>query len=85
VRAGPDWRACTNSLAAVNSSGADSTVQALTRVPVRLLANARIGEQLLQCQLGKVRGILVGQYEIRYEIVKQTVSVLRLWHRQEDR
>ncbi|MBR7513475.1 type II toxin-antitoxin system RelE/ParE family toxin, partial [Mycobacterium tuberculosis] len=33
----------------------------------------------------EVRRILVGQYEMRYEIQGDTIYVLRLWHTREDR
>jgi hypothetical protein len=29
--------------------------------------------------------LIVGQYEIRYEVKKDTIFVLRLWHTREDR
>jgi hypothetical protein len=32
-----------------------------------------------------VRRILVGHYEMRYEIVDSTIYLLRLWHTREDR
>ena len=33
----------------------------------------------------EVRRILVGDYELRYEIQTSTIYVLRLWHAREDR
>lgn len=33
----------------------------------------------------EVRRILVGEYELRYEIRDSIVYVLRLWHTREDR
>jgi hypothetical protein len=44
-----------------------------------------MGEQLFQFEPREVRRILVGQYELRYEIVDETLHVLRLWHTHEDR
>ena len=33
----------------------------------------------------EVRRILVGHYEMRYEIRGSEIYILRLWHRREDR
>jgi len=55
-------------LASVNRPAAVRAVQALTKAPTILLTNPRIGEQLFQFEPREVRRILVGQYEIRYEI-----------------
>jgi len=72
-------------LASVNRPAAVRAVQALTKAPTILLTNPRIGEQLLQFEPREVRRILVGQYEIRYEIQDDTIHLLRLWHTREDR
>jgi hypothetical protein len=47
--------------------------------------NLRIGEKLEEFDPRRSRRILVGQYEMRYEIQASTIFVLRLWHRREDR
>ena len=72
-------------LAPVNKSAAARAVQGLVQAPTMLLTNPRIGEQLFQFEPREVRRILVGQYEIRYEILSQMIYVLRLWHAREDR
>jgi plasmid stabilization system protein ParE len=64
-------------LAPVNKSAAAQAVQALT--------NSRIGEQLFQFEPREVRRILVGDYEVRYEIQDSIIYVLRLWHTKEYR
>lgn len=33
----------------------------------------------------EVRRILIGRYEMRYEIQNVTIYVLRIWHTREDR
>ncbi|RVH20388.1 type II toxin-antitoxin system RelE/ParE family toxin, partial [Sinorhizobium meliloti] len=53
--------------------------------PARLLEQPRIGERLEEFDPREVRRILVGHYEIRYEIRQSTIYVLRLWHTREDR
>lgn len=65
-------------LAPVNKSAAAQAVQALTNAPTILLTNSRVGEQLFQFAPREVRRILVGHYEIRYEIQEHTIYVLRL-------
>lgn len=72
-------------LAPVNKPAAARTVQALTKAPTILMTNPRIGEQLFQFEPREVRRILVGEYEVRYEIQDSTIYVLRLWHTREDR
>lgn len=72
-------------LAPVNQKTAASTVQTLTAAPRSLLVNPRIGEKLEEFEPREVRRILVGRYEIRYEIQASTLYVLRLWHTRESR
>ncbi len=69
----------------VNQSAAARVVQSLTNTPTTLLTNPRIGEQLIEFKPREVRRLLVGKYEIRYEIQESTIYVLRLWHTREDR
>lgn len=71
-------------LAAVNKDAAVRTVQSLTAAPASLLANPRIGESLEEFEPREVRRILIGQYEIRYEIQASSIYVLRLWYPRED-
>ena len=66
-------------LVAVNKSAAARTVQSLTAAPRRILEQPRIGERLNEFEPREVRRILVGHYEIRYEIQASTIYVLRLW------
>lgn len=70
-------------LAPVNKPAAARTVQALTRAPTILLTNPRIGEQLFQFEPREVRRILVGEYEVRYELQDSIIYVLPLWHTRE--
>ena len=72
-------------LAPANRQAAAKAVQALTKAPTILLTNPRIGEQLFQFDPREVRRILVGEYEVRYEIQNSIIYVLRLWHTREDR
>lgn len=72
-------------LAAVNKPAAARAVQALVKASSALPTNSRIGEQLFQFEAREVRRILVGEYEIRYEILDSIIYVLRLWHTRESR
>ncbi|OOG28811.1 plasmid stabilization protein [Thioalkalivibrio denitrificans] len=72
-------------LSPVNRPAAARAVQALTKAPTILLTNPRVGEQLFEFQPREVRRILIGHYEMRYEIQHETIYVLRLWHTREDR
>ena len=72
-------------LAPANKPAAARAVQALTKAPTVLLTKPRIGEQLFEFEPREVRRLLVGRYEMRYEIQGSTIYMLRLWHTREDR
>lgn len=72
-------------LAVKNRPAAAQTVQSLSAAPERLLDQARIGEKLEEFDPREVRRIVVGRYEMRYEVQASTITVLRIWHTREDR
>jgi plasmid stabilization system protein ParE len=72
-------------LAPMNKPAAARAIQSLTAAPPGLLTNPRIGERLDEFEPREVRRIVVGHYEMRYEIQESTIYVLRLWHTREDR
>ncbi len=72
-------------LAPVNRKAAAKTVQSVISAPRRILNQPRIGERLDEFEPREVRRLLVGHYEMRYEIQESTIYVLRLWHTREDR
>ena len=72
-------------LQAVNQPAAARVVQSLTRAPDKLLELPRLGEQLDEFEAREVRRLLVGDYEMRYEIVAGNIFILRIWHMREDR
>lgn len=72
-------------LSPINKQAAASMVQSMTAAPTKLLSQPRIGERLDEFDPREVRRILVGHYEMRYEIQHSTIYVLRLWHTREDR
>jgi plasmid stabilization system protein ParE len=51
----------------------------------RLPQQPRIGVKLDEFAPREVRRIIVGRYEIRYEIDADGIHVLRLWHTREER
>ncbi|GAB6190951.1 type II toxin-antitoxin system RelE/ParE family toxin [Desulfocastanea catecholica] len=72
-------------LASVDQPAAARAVQSVTKAPTALLVNPRIGEQVFEFESREIRRILVGNYEMRYEIQESTIYVLRLWHTREHR
>jgi plasmid stabilization system protein ParE len=72
-------------LETVDPAAAARVVQSLTAAITRLKSRPRIGQMLAQFEPREVRRLIVGRYEIRYEIAEETLYVLRLWHTREDR
>lgn len=72
-------------LAAVNARAAAETVRALTRAAGQLQQQPRLGIKLDEFAPREVRRIIVGHYEIRYEIASDALYILRLWHTREER
>lgn len=69
----------------VNPRAAAKVVQSVAKAPTRLLEVPRIGEKLEQFEPREVRRLLIGRYEVRYEIQGDALYVLRIWHTREDR
>lgn len=72
-------------LALVNKQAAAHTIKQLTAAPLQLVAQPRIGEKLDEFDPREVRRILIGHYEMRYEVHSSALYILRIWHTQEDR
>lgn len=72
-------------LSPVAPEAAARVVKQLVHAPEKLLDYPRIGEKLDAYQPREVRRIIVGNYEVRYEIVGGTIFILRLWHCRENR
>lgn len=60
-------------------------VQQLAHAPDRFAEFPRIGEKLDAYAPREVRRLIVGNYEMRYEIADAVIFILRLWHSREDR
>ena len=63
-----------------NPKAAAKVIQSLTRAAGRLSEYPRFGEKLDQFADNEVRRIIVGRYEMRYEIRDRAIYVLRLAH-----
>jgi len=72
-------------LAPVNQRAAARVLQALALVASRLPEQPRIGEKLEQYGPREVRRVLVGKYEMRYEVRASDIFILRVWHTREER
>ncbi|OYX45793.1 MAG: plasmid stabilization protein [Alphaproteobacteria bacterium 32-64-14] len=66
-------------------AAAARVIQQLAHAPERLFEHPRIGEKLEAFAPREVRRLLVGHYELRYEIANGTIFILRLWHCREYR
>jgi plasmid stabilization system protein ParE len=64
---------------------AAAIVEKLTAAPDILPMNPRIGAPLTEFNPRDVRRLIVGDYELRYEVTATTIWILRLWHMREDR
>ena len=66
-------------------SAASSTINALLLAPDRLIDHPRIGEMIGDTAGREVRRLMVGRYELRYQLKDDTIRVLRLFHAREQR
>jgi plasmid stabilization system protein ParE len=72
-------------LVPVNRKAAAKTVQSLTSASQKIIEQPRIGEQLEEFTGREIRRLLVGRYEMRYELRPEDVFILRIWHTREAR
>ena len=72
-------------LVPVNPRAAVNVVRQLIDAAKQLLSAPRLGVRLQEFVPREVRRLIIGDYELRYEIVETTIYVLRLWHTREDR
>jgi plasmid stabilization system protein ParE len=80
-----DLRRFNEFLARVNPSAAAKAIQSLTSAPDRLIRHPRLGERIERYAPREIRRIIVGRYEIRYEVIGSVINILRIWHTHEDR
>ncbi|MDE1998527.1 MAG: type II toxin-antitoxin system RelE/ParE family toxin [Burkholderiales bacterium] len=73
-------------LSPVNPRAAAVVFEKLTAGPDILETQPRIGTPLTEFLPREVRYLLVGDYEMRYEITQDSkIWILRVWHTREDR
>jgi plasmid stabilization system protein ParE len=72
-------------LAQVNPKAAAAVFEKLIAGPDVLQHQPRIGTPLPDFLPRDVRYLLVGDYEVRYELTAEKIWILRLWHTREDR
>jgi plasmid stabilization system protein ParE len=64
----------------VNPAAAARAVRVIVSPLERIPAQPRLGERLPRFESGEVRRVLVGDYEVRYELIDADIVVLRLIH-----
>lgn len=72
-------------LAHVSPHVATQTVSAVVAGIAKLPVHPRIGQRLDQFSPLEVRRVLIGDYEVRYAVERDVITILRLWHTREDR
>jgi plasmid stabilization system protein ParE len=72
-------------LVEVNRSSAAKIVRSFTAAARQLREHPRSGEVLEEFAPREVRRLIVGPYELRYEVTEQGIFILRLWHGHEER
>jgi len=69
----------------VNPHAAALVVRQLVAGAKRIPERPRLGQRLREFAPREVRRILIGDYEMRYELTARDVFVLRIFHTREDR
>ncbi|MGH8630707.1 MAG: type II toxin-antitoxin system RelE/ParE family toxin [Burkholderiales bacterium] len=69
----------------VNPRAAALAVRHIVSGARRIPARPRLGQRLREFTGREVRRLLIGDYEIRYELAGRDVFVLRIFHTREDR
>lgn len=72
-------------LAPLNSAVAAKVIKQLVAGAERLLTYPQLGVSLEEFAPRDVRRVIVGNYELRYEVTENLIYILRLWHTREDR
>jgi len=64
---------------------ADAVVRELNRAALRLREFPRTGVRVPVQDAREVRRVIVGAYEMRYEVRDEEIVIVRIWHGKEDR
>ena len=72
-------------LATINLHAAAQVVQQLVAGAEQLIQYPQLGIKLEEFSPRDVRRLIIGDYELRYELTDEAIYILRLWHGREDR
>ena len=72
-------------LVPVSPRTAAKIVQQLVAGAGRLVTYPQLGIGLEEFAPRDVRRVIIGDYELRYEVTDTAIYILRLWHAREDR
>jgi len=72
-------------LAPKSRKAATNSIRSIRAGARKLLDYPRRGERMDRYDPREVRRLLIGNYEIRYELADDDVLVLRIWHTREER
>ncbi len=72
-------------LESVNPRAAALAVRHILASAKRIPAQPRLGQRLREFTGREVRRLLIGNYEVRYELAGRDVFLLRIFHTREDR
>lgn len=72
-------------LAPVDPRAAARRVRLVLAGVRRLAGNPRLGHAMVEFAPREVRRLVVGDFEVRYELEDTDLFVLRVWHVREDR
>lgn len=64
---------------------AKKIIQSLVSAPQTLIQFPRLGEPLEEFKPREIRRLLMGKYEMRYELKEAEIFILRVWHSRENR
>jgi len=84
-RASQDLARVRDFLIPINPSAALKVVRALRAATLKLAENPRVGAPVERYSPREIRRLIVGGYEIRYEVTGNAILIVRLWHTREDR
>lgn len=72
-------------LATINPRAAAQVVRQLIAGTEQLIQYPQLGVKLEEFLPRDVRRMIIGDYELRYELTDEAIYILRLWHGREDR
>lgn len=72
-------------LATINPRAAAQVVRQLIAGAEQLIQYPQLGIKLEEFLPRDVRRMIIGDYELRYELTDEAIYILRLWHGREDR